>query len=632
MNNPYKALHFDLLINDLITYAASGLGADALATVEPKTSLQAVQMQLEETEEACLILKQKEHGVLHGLVDLRPQLKKLSMATILSVDDLLKLSAFLRSIRLIRKDLEIFQHDAPRLFAYSRYLPLHQTVEQEVDRTTEGNRVSDKASSYLATLRKKIAIIEARMISKVEKCISSPTWSALLQEPMYQKKHDRYVLPVLAQYKRQVDGSIVATSSTGATVFVEPNALRQLREELDLLRHEEEAEVYQVLSALTALFLEIEGDLLLARDTMISIDSIFARAKYSRKIGGNAIALNTVDRIDLKGARHPMLGEACRPLNIRLGEDFRTLLITGPNTGGKTVALKTLGACALLAQCGILPPVQPGSTLPIFNHLLVDIGDSQDLSTSLSTFSGHMTQLIDMIGQAGPGDLVLIDEIGTGTDPAEGAALGVAILEAFYAKGALTMATTHYGELKEFGEIHDGFENGAMAFDEASLQPLYRLDIGASGASKGFWISERLGLHRRILDRAKQWRAGNRVPSAPLDFQKRKERTLQIKEAVESPFRRGDRVRHQGTETIGLFYDGPDDHGMTQVLVDNQLQSIHHRRLELILPATELYPPGYNLDQLFNSFASRKLEKDLQKGRFKDLEEVNERLHRLKQE
>lgn len=632
MKNPYKSLNFDLLIDDLTTYAASGLGTDALAAVEPKTSLQAVQLQLEETEEAFGILNEKDQGILHGLVDLRPQLKKMSMGGILSVDDLLKLTAFLRSTRLIRKDLEMHRYDAPRLYAYSQYLPLHLSIEQEVNRAIEGNRVSDKASSTLAALRKKISILESRMVGKIEKCISSPAWSPLLQEPMYQKKHDRYVLPVLAKYKRQVDGSVVATSSTGATVFVEPSALHKLREELDLLRHEEEAEVYQVLSMLTAFFLEIEKDLLLARDTMISLDSIFARAKYSRKIGGHPVVLNTEDRVDLRGARHPMLGEDCRPLDIRLGEDFRTLLITGPNTGGKTVALKTLGVCALLTQCGILPPVQAGSTLPIFRRILVDIGDSQDLSASLSTFSGHMTQLIDMIHRAGPGDLVLIDEIGTGTDPAEGAALGVAILEAFYTKGALTMATTHYGELKAFGELHGGFENGAMAFDESSLQPLYRLDIGASGASKGFWISERLGLNRKILDRAKAWRAGNRIPSQTLDYKKRKESTGPFKEHPKSTYSRGDRVRHTGTEEIGLFYEGPDDNGMTRVLVDREMRSIHHRRLELVLPATTLYPAGYDLDQLFSSFASRKLEKDLIKGRFKDLEEVNERLHKLKQE
>jgi DNA mismatch repair ATPase MutS len=296
------------------------------------------------------------------------------------------------------------------------------------------------------------------------------------------------------------------------------------------------------------------------------------------------------------------------------------------------VALKTLGVCALLTQCGVLPPVAPGSTLPVFHQILVDIGDSQDVSTSLSTFSGHMTQLIRMIRSAEPGDLVLIDEIGTGTDPAEGAALGVAILEALYAKGCLTMATTHYGELKAFGEMHTGFENGAMAFDEDTLQPLYRLDIGASGSSKGFWISERLGLQKSILDRAKAWRDGYRVPVNQAEYRKRKERATTIKDRPETIFTKGDRVRMTATDQIGLFYDGPDETGLARVLVDDQLESVHHRRLELILPASELYPAGYDLDQLFSSFASRKLEKDLVKGRFKDLDEVNERLQKTRQE
>lgn len=334
----------------------------------------------------------------------------------------------------------------------------------------------------------------------------------------------------------------------------------------------------------------------------------------------------------IRAGRHPLLEDPV-PLHFELGEKARTLVITGPNTGGKTVVLKTLGLFVLMAQSGLHLPVGEGTELPVFKEILVDIGDQQDLTQSLSTFSGHMTNLVRIVNRAKPEVLVLMDEIGTGTDPREGAALGMAILEDLYKQGALTVVTTHYGVLKDFGEQMNGFENARMMFNSETLEPLYQLEMGASGESNAFWISNELGLKSTVLQRAKELAVHKSGESQKLQvrdvsFKKKKERAVKEKKVYELLVQ-GDLVRCLDSGEKAVVYAEDEGQGTVTVVKDYKERVLPRRRVTRLAKAEELYPPDYDMSQLFVSFAKRKLEKDISKGRFKNQEELNDRFSDL---
>ena len=332
-----------------------------------------------------------------------------------------------------------------------------------------------------------------------------------------------------------------------------------------------------------------------------------------------------------------MLGSDAVPLDIKIGADYRTLIITGPNTGGKTITLKTVGLMALMTQSGILPPVAKGSSISIFNKILVDIGDSQSIEQSLSTFSGHMKSLVNIVNKSSRRTLVLIDEIGTGTDPKDGAALGIAILEEIYNRGAITLSSTHYSKIKEYSEIHEGFLNASMDFDKQTLQPLYKLLIGVAGDSNALWISKELGLSEKIIARVLKIKETHEIVTSRKinKFSKKKSRVAEIyevdslKEKKRVMYNKGDRVILNESGVNSLVFEHKVDQYKLIVFKNDQYEEVQEKRVSLDKRREILYPEGYDLDQLFVSFKKRKLDKDMKKGRYKNLKELQERFDEI---
>jgi dsDNA-specific endonuclease/ATPase MutS2 len=420
-------------------------------------------------------------------------------------------------------------------------------------------------------------------------------------------------------------------------VYVEIDEIKDLTVEIIMLKAQEDEECNQILWRLSGLISEQLNSINDAVFIIGKYDFIFAKAKYSIAIGGNEINITDDEVIHLKKARHPMLGAAAVPLDIVIGRDFRTLIITGPNTGGKTITLKTVGLLALMTQSGILPPVGKGSSISIFNKVLVDIGDSQSIEQSLSTFSGHMKSLVNIVKKSSRRTLVLIDEIGTGTDPKDGAALGIAILEEIYNRGAISLASTHYSKIKEYSEIHEGFLNASMDFDKKTLQPLYKLLIGVAGESNALWISKELGLSEMIIERVIKINSTHEIVTSKkiAKFSKKKSKVDEIKNAANLvdltrvKYDKGDRVIFNETGDHYLIFEHKLDEHLVNLFKDGVYKDVPEKRVTLDQRKETLYPAGYNLEQLFVSFKSRKLEKDIQKGRFKNMKDLKERISDL---
>lgn len=616
------------------TYASSNLGKMLIDRMAPTTNPNAVIEKYEEAKEAVRILQEGSGINLGGINDISPFVKKLEKEMILYPDELLKVSDFLRCIRHIKKSMEKYEFTAPKLYSYSIGLESFKDLEDEIEYCIEGGSVHSRASESLEKTRRKMESVHSKIIEKLNKFLASSKNAKHIQETYYSQRDGRYVIPIKSSSRKFVEGAIVSSSASGSTVYVEIESIRDYSIEMVMLKSQEEEECYQILKSLSQMILGNIQGIRNALQIVAGYDFVFAKGKYSIAIGGNEIEIRDDEVIDLKKARHPMLGKEAVPLDIRIGDGYRTLIITGPNTGGKTITLKTVGLTALMVQSGILPPVGKGSSISIFNKILVDIGDSQSIEQSLSTFSGHMKSLVDIVQKSSRRTLVLIDEIGTGTDPKDGAALGIGILEEIYNRGAITLSSTHYSKIKEYSEIHEGFMNASMDFDKKTLKPLYKLLIGVAGESNALWISKELGLSQKIIDRVKSINSTHEIvaPSKIAKFSRKKDRLEQIRresggiDEKRTVYKKGDRVILNETGKHALVFGHDLDGRKVTVFKDGEYMDVYEKRLTLDMGMELLYPEGYDLDQLFISFKRRKLEKDMQKGRFKDLKELKERM------
>lgn len=424
---------------------------------------------------------------------------------------------------------------------------------------------------------------------------------------------------------------------------MEPKELEEMQELIDLLKISEEHEVEKILYALTEKFLVHEYILKIAMDTMHHYDVIFAKAKHSQSIAGERPLLNEDYCIHLIGARHPMLREHAVPLSLQFGENDRALVITGPNTGGKTVTLKTIGLLTMMAQSGLYIPAKRGSSLHIFNRIFVDIGDGQSIEQNLSTFSSRLLNIIEILKQTDNQSLVLLDELGSGTDPSEGMALAIVILEQLFDKGATLFVTTHYSEMKGFADKKDGFVNGSMEFDIETLRPTYRLLLGQSGKSQAFDVALKLGLHPKLIEKASRitYKNEKQLPANPSDIDlkdhhylqqlstnnyARKSNTNRVSKGDEkiTMFVQGDNVTITATEETGIVYKGPDSNGNYIVQVKGEKKTFNHKRLKLHIKASELYPDNYDYDIIFKSKDYRKVKKQFDKKNVDGLNLVDE--------
>ena len=497
-------LELPVVLDMLAAEAVTDGGKEACRSLRPSSERLEVKNRLAETSAAKEMMVVRGSPSLSGIKDIRPSLSRADLGGSLNTIELLNIARVLQCARLVKgytSDDKLGKSCIDHLFAA---LHANRFLEEKITGSIVGeDEIADSASSELANIRRKIRAAGARVRDCLQKIISSPSYAKVLQEPIITMRSDRFVVPVKAECKGAIPGLVHDISASGATLFIEPMAAVKANNELRELAAKEKTEIERILAELSADCAAHAEDIASDYSYLITLDGIFARAKLSYKLNGIEPELREKGVV-LRRARHPLLPKnKAVPISLELGEDFDTLIITGPNTGGKTVTLKTIGLLNVMAQCGLHIPADDGSGVPVYRHVLADIGDEQSIEQNLSTFSAHMTNIVHILGECDADSLLLFDELGAGTDPTEGAALAIAVIEHARKLGADVAATTHYAELKVYATNENGIQNASCEFDVETLSPTYRLLVGVPGKSNAFAISERLGLSKDIIDDAK---------------------------------------------------------------------------------------------------------------------------------
>ena len=507
-----KTLEYDKIAEMLKAKTVTCAGAELAEGMEPYDTFDKVKSALAFTAEAETVIIRTGRSPVDSFPDMRECLKRIHAALFVSPAELMGISRCLRVSRLAREAIEK-EENVPLLSNLAGYISTHRSVEEEIDRCILGeDEIFDGASPELSRIRRSMRQTNDKVRERLGSMIRSAAYSKYLQEPLITIRNGRFVIPVKQEYRQNVPGLIHDQSGSGATLFIEPAAVVELGNQYKKLIAEEQQEIERILSELTAMVAPYGSEINENIRILGEMDLAFAKAKLARDMNATEPKLNNTGYIRIVQGRHPLIPkEAVRPIDIWLGRDFRTLIITGPNTGGKTVTLKTVGLFVLMTQSGMFIPADIGSEISVFDSVYADIGDEQSIEQSLSTFSSHMTNIVGILKGADDRSLVLLDELGAGTDPVEGAALAMSILDELHSRNTVTVATTHYSEVKAFALTHDGIENASMEFDVDRLCPTYRLFIGIPGKSNAFEISKRLGLDEGVIDRARTYLKGEDV-------------------------------------------------------------------------------------------------------------------------
>ncbi|MBU9714297.1 endonuclease MutS2 [Evansella tamaricis] len=503
-----RILEYNKMKEQLIQHASSSLGKQRVEQLVPLTDIDEIKHQQVSTYEGVKVLRLKGQAPLGGIRDIRNSVKRARIGGALNELELLDIASTIYGSRRFKSfiqgmledevELTIFPELVNRIVALT---DLEREIKQAID---ENGEVLDSASPTLRSLRQQIRSHESSVRSKLESITRSSSGRKMLSDAIITIRNDRFVIPVKQEYRGHFGGMVHDQSASGATLFIEPNSVVQINNQLREARMKEKQEIDRILHALTASVSVEAEELLVIVEVMTEVDFIFAKALYSQAIKGTEPKLNNSGYIKMVKARHPLIPtDEIVPIDVEIGRDYSSLVITGPNTGGKTVTLKTVGLLTLMVQSGLQIPCEEGSTAAIFNQIFADIGDEQSIEQSLSTFSSHMTNIVDILERVDHCSLVLFDELGAGTDPTEGAALAIAILDYVYDAGAKVIATTHYSELKGYAYNRKGVMNASVEFDVETLRPTYRLLIGVPGRSNAFAISRRLGLSDAIIEDAK---------------------------------------------------------------------------------------------------------------------------------
>ncbi|MBC7342779.1 MAG: endonuclease MutS2 [Clostridia bacterium] len=512
-----EKLELDKVLVRLQACCYTELGKKLAAGIKPFTDIETVRTKLEETSEAARLVRLHPVLPFHGITDIHPLLERVKLGSTLKGEELVLVRQVVQAARHLKEFFAGLKESYPRLEKLAARIETFQALEVEIARALDPDgRVKDEASPELARWRRRIGVLEQRIHDCLEGLIHSREMQPYLQDPIVTSRAGRYVVPVKSEYRSQVPGLVHDQSASGATVFIEPMAVVELNNELRAAQAAERHEVEAILGQLSRQVGKASEAIGFTLGLLGQLDLILARGHLSQRMNAVAPELNTEGRLKLDQARHPLLSGKVVPISVEVGRDFTCLIITGPNTGGKTVALKTVGLLCLMAQCGLHIPAEDTSQVPIWQQILVDIGDEQSIEQSLSTFSSHMKNIIYILEQSDENTLVLLDELGAGTDPAEGAALGAAILDELRSRQTRVIATTHYGDLKIYAYQTPGVENAAVEFDVASLEPTYQLRIGAPGSSNALEIAQRLGLSSRVLQQARQYLGPGQVAVSDL--------------------------------------------------------------------------------------------------------------------
>ena len=498
-----EKLEFNKIKNILSSYAKTNNGKKMCLDLYPSNNKEKVQKALDETTEAVALIYRKGNLPLETIGDISTYILNLKNQNFLSAKALLELATLLKTSKTLKNyyfEKELNQTDS--LTNYFDHLYTNPNIEEKIfSAIIDENTFDDRASNALYKIRQQMRNTKKEIKNKLQSLLNSK----YLQEPIVTIRQNRFVVPVKSEYQTEIKGFIHDTSSTGSTVFVEPISVFDLNNQLSELKNQENIEIEKILQILSSLFFDITNELENNFNLITILDFIFAKAKYSKELDCNCPKINDDKIIYLKNAKHPLLDQNIAvPITLEIGKTFSSLLITGPNTGGKTVTLKTVGLLTTMAQSGMHIPASSESSIYLFDNIFADIGDEQSILESLSTFSSHMTHIINILNEATSDSLVLVDELGSGTDPIEGASLALSILEYLKKHNITVLATTHYHELKEYALLTDGVENASCEFNLETLSPTYRLLIGVPGKSNAFAISQKLGLKQEILENAKK--------------------------------------------------------------------------------------------------------------------------------
>ena len=651
--NAIKTLEYDKIKEKIMGFAITEQGKEHIRKLTPAIDLYTIEGWMEETTEARAIIDKSSSIPLHSLTGIDRIIEKLSKVTVLLPEELSAISELLQSVRLIKRFMKTMDAVAPKVSNYALSFYELEDLCEEINHSIVNGRVDDNASNELSKIRKRMAVAEDRIKGKLESILKSAAFSSYIQDGYISTRNGRFVIPIKREAKKYVEGTVLDTSSSGNTLFIEPAGIRSLQDDLNLFKIEEEKEEYRILSTLTAVTESYRRELCINIETISHYDFLFAKAKYSRSIKGCCVELNNRNKISLIGAKHPLIGDSAVPLDFNIGEEYRALLITGPNTGGKTVVLKTVGLLTMMAQSGLHIPAQKGSTLAVYRDILADIGDGQSIEQSLSTFSSHIKNISSIMQCADKHSLVIIDELGAGTDPSEGMGLAIAVLENVFGKQATVLATTHYSEIKVFANHTPGFKNACMEFDINSLRPLYKLKIGTAGESNAFLIALRLGVDKNIIERAHeitykekktydydtivremQKYAKASATIAPLvdkevinqhqenkilEENTLKARTKAQKQQVVPSFKVGDCVHVSSMGRTGVVCEPENSKGDVGVMIMRKKFVINKKRLSLYIDSKEMYPDQYDFDIVFETKENRKKKNLMEKKYVKGL-------------
>lgn len=500
-------LEYRKILNKLMQYTQTSMGREQAEQLKPSGDFEGVKKLLQATDEAATVDRLKGIPSFGGVTDIKAPLKRASIGGLLGTHELLAVGNTIGGARRIKRFLAALHEEeaVDALFALSDLLSEQKHIEDDIRACIDENAdVLDTASPELANIRRELRGGETRIREKLDSMIRSTSVSKMLQDQLVTIRGDRFVIPVKAEYRSHFGGIVHDQSGSGATLFIEPESIVAMNNKLRETRLREEREIEIILHRLTALVGDIAEEMGYDVDILGDLDFIFAKARLARDMKASQPRMNDRGYIRLRKGRHPLIpAEHVVPLDVELGNQYRSIIVTGPNTGGKTVTLKTIGLLSLMSMSGLFIPAEEGSQMCVFDAIYADIGDEQSIEQSLSTFSSHMTNIISILSKMTPKSLVLLDEVGAGTDPAEGSALAIAILENIHRTECRMVATTHYSELKAYAYERKGVINASMEFDVQSLSPTYRLLVGVPGRSNAFAIAERLGLPSDILDHAR---------------------------------------------------------------------------------------------------------------------------------
>ncbi|NMF07561.1 endonuclease MutS2 [Clostridium beijerinckii] len=619
MNNAtLEKLNYKELKDIVKSYCVSNLGKKLIDKLVPSNNIKQVRRMIKETSEGRRLIDASYHMPLEGVFDISPLIEKIEKGGVLEPAEVITVGDFLRGCRKVKAFVKDKEGHAETLSAYGENITDLKYIEDEINMAIRGTIVDSNATKELKKIRRSIEICEEKIKEKIEKFIKNPSNKEYMQEFFVSIRNGRYTVPIKAAYKNRVQGTIVEASSKGTTVFMEPASVSKYTTELIALKAEESVEEYKILSTLSEMIFQKHQEIKINIEVISEYDMILAKAKYSKEINGIEPKLNDYGYIKIVKGKYPLIKE-CVPLDFEIGNKYRSLIITGPNAGGKTVVLKSVGLLTLAALSGFHISAHENTEIAVFDDIFVDIGDNQSVENALSTFSSHVKNLAEILKESSRNSLLLFDEIGSGTEPNEGAALAIAILEEFYHKGCITVASTHYGEIKNFSQNHPDFENAAMEFKRDTLEPLYKLHIGKSGDSNALYISRKMGISDNIIEKSRKYIQTKDYNYSLVKESKIPKREIEKSETHEYIYRVGDKVLLLDKGASGIVYKEIDRLNNITVLFNNEFIEVNYKRIKLEISAEELYPKDYDMSQLFSSYKERKLNRDIERGSKKGL-------------